>query len=57
MNIILSPIEKIHIISGIKKIVNKQNVYTQLLYQKKLVINLNLDLNQCIKLFSKSIVQ
>ena len=54
MNIILSPIEKIHIISGIKKkIVNKQNVYTPIVVSKKLVINLNLDLNQCIKLFQK----
>ena len=43
MNIILSPIEKIHIISGIKKklLTNKMFI-PQLLYQKKLVINLNL---------------
>ena len=34
MNIILSPIEKIHIISGIKKIVNKQNVYTPIVVSK-----------------------
>lgn len=36
MNIVLSPIEKIHIISGIKKkIVNKQNTYTPIVVSKK----------------------